>query len=118
MILPIPKKNAISSCELKIIDQTQSHDRYGRDKIIDDYVVNNVVINMGTTYTGTNNNRELIANGLIIIYANWSNPIHKLTKDNLGSKAVIDGKEYTVTNIQQYNQPYSDDLYSYELELI
>ena len=47
-----------------------------------------------------------------------SDPLPKLDRDSVGSKLIFEGKEYTITNIVDNREPYSNDVYSYELEVL
>lgn len=118
MKLPIPYQMAVSTVHLKLTDQSAKKDRYGRVIPAWEGDIANCVVNMQTTYSGTNNDRQLVSNGLVIIYAGFSDPVPSLTKENLGSKLTYQGLDYTVTNLNQFDQPGTEDLYCYELEVI
>lgn len=118
MKLPIPYQMAVSTIHLKLTDQSAKKDRYGRTIPAWEGDIINCVVNMQTTYSGTNNDRQIVANGLILLYAGCSNPIPNLTKENLESKLTYKGQEYTVTSINRFEQPGTEDLYCYELEVI
>ena len=108
---------ANDTIRLTIVDQ-QELDRYGKPKAVFDSEIKNCVVNMQTVYSGTNSNRQLVANGLIILYKGCSTPLPVLDKDKLGSKVTYRDKTYTVTSIDEYDQPGTDELYSYELQVI
>lgn len=118
MKLPIPYQMAVSTVHLKLTDQSAEKDRYGRTIPAWEGDIANCVVNLQTTYSGTNNDRQLVSNGLIIIYAGFSDPVPALTKENLGSKLTYQGLDYTVTNLNRFDQPGTEDLYCYELEVI
>lgn len=118
MKLPIPYQMAVSTVHLKLTDQSAKKDRYGRIVPAWEGDITNCVVNMQTTYSGTNNDRQIVANGLIVMYAGYSDPVPALTKENLESKLTYQGQEYTVTNINRFDQPGTEDLYCYELEVI
>lgn len=60
--------------------------------------------------------RVLVANMTIFIYPD----ITPVTLDDsyVDAVAVIDGQEYKVTNINQFSQPFSKDVFSYEVEVV
>lgn len=118
MKLPIPYQMAVSTVHLKLTDQSAKNDRYGRKVATWEGDIANCVVNMQTTYSGTNNDRQIVANGLVMIYAGFSNPVPTLTKENLESKLTYQGQEYTVKSINRFDQPGTEDLYCYELEVI
>lgn len=118
MKLPIPYQMAVSTVHLKLTDQSAKKDRYGRTIPAWEGDIVNCVVNMQTTYSGTNNDRQIVANGLIVMYAGFSDPVPELTKENLESKMTYKGQEYTVTSINRFDQPSTEDLYCYELEVI
>lgn len=118
MRLPIPYQMAVSTVHLMLTDQSAKKDRYGRIVPAWEGDISKCVVNMQTTYSGTNNNRQLVSNGLVIIYAGFSDPVPSLTKENLESKLTYQGKVYTVTSINRFDQPGTEDLYCYELEVI
>lgn len=115
--MQVPFQMANDTIKLTIVDQ-QELDRYGKPKVVFDSEIKNCVVNMQTVYSGTNSNRQLVANGLIILYKGCSTPLPVLDKDKLGSKVTYRDKTYTVTSIDEYDQPGSDELYSYELQVI
>lgn len=118
MRLPIPYQMAVSTVHLKLTDQSAKKDRYGRTITAWEGNIINCVVNMQTTYSGTNNGRQLVSNGLVIIYAGFSDPVPALTKESLESKLTYKGQEYTVKSITRFDQPGTEDLYCYELEVI
>lgn len=118
MKFPIPYLMAVSTVHLKLTDQSAKKDRYGRTITTWEGDVTNCVVNMQTTFSGTNNDRQLVSNGLVIIYSGFSDPVPTLTKENLGSKLAYQGLDYTVTRINRFDQPGTEDLYCYELEVI
>lgn len=118
MKLPIPYQMAASTVHLKLTDQSAKKDRYGRTTPAWEGDIANCVVNMQTIYSGTNNDRQIVANGLIVMYDGYSDPVPALTKENLESKLTYQGQEYTVKSITRFDQPGSEDLYCYELEVI
>lgn len=120
MRLPIPKDMAIYTVHMALIDQSRKPNRYGEADTagLFDEDIKNVLVNLSTSYTGTNSNRQLVSNGLIVLYGCWSSPIPELDKNSLGSKVTIDGHDYTMTTLNRFDEPYTHDLYSYEIEVL
>lgn len=86
--------------------------------------INNCVVHLRTLYSGSNNDRTIVANGTVMLYKNISEPFVNFSKDdvktdsNLGSQIVYEGKTYTVTNVNEDIELYSSNLYGYKLQII
>ncbi|MCV2505655.1 minor capsid protein [Melissococcus plutonius] len=80
--------------------------------------IQNVLFQPQTIYSGENNNRQIIANAVVYFFAGISKPLPKLNKEHVGSKIDFEGKEYTVKVIVDNRNPFSNNLYSYELEVL
>lgn len=117
MRLPVP----ITLCNQSVI-LTKSYqsetDMYGQAKQDTPVTISKCVVQLATQYTGSNDNRQLIANGTVFFYADITSPMPILNKDNLGSKIEFEGNEYTVQTINELKQPFSDDLFGYKLEVL
>lgn len=92
-------------------------DKYGKQKT-EKVEVEHVLVQVQTIYSGDSNNRRITANAIVFLFAKISNPLPKLDRDNVGNKLIFEGKEYTITNIVDNREPYSNDVYSYELEVL
>lgn len=117
MLMP-PKNFCNQSIVFKRKLASNPDDVYDEPKFDQGTTINNVVVHLRTVYSGTNNDREIVANGVVMIYNTISAPFIKLSKDDLGSKVVYEGKEYTVTNINQDYDPMSTKMYQYKLEIV
>ena len=71
-----------------------------------------------TVYEGSNNNRQIVSNATVMLYSGITTPFIELTKDHLGSKVEYNGIEYTLTNISESRDPFSDELYQYKLQVV
>lgn len=81
--------------------------------------IDNVVVQAETIYSGTNNDRTVIANALVMLYAGVSTPIPKISvRDDLGNVIEYDGQEYTIKHITELKFPFSNELWGYELEVL
>lgn len=96
----------------------QSGGVYPKPTYDDPITVQSVVFQPQTIYTGTNNDRQIVANAVVFLYKNISQPIPKLSKANIGSKITFEGEEYTVQKIVDNRNPFSNELWSYELEVL
>ena len=59
-----------------------------------------------------------MANAVVFLYAGISTPLPTVTKNNVGSKLMFEGEEYTVQKIIDNREPFSNALHSYELEVL
>lgn len=71
-----------------------------------------------TIYQGTNNDRQIVANAVVFLYAGISSPLPKLTQDNLQSIITFEGHDYTLQRLVDNRHPFSNELWSYELEVL
>lgn len=92
-------------------------DKYGKQKT-EKVEVENVLVQPQTIYSGDSNNRKITANAIVFLFVKISNPLPRLDRDSVGNKLIFEGKEYTITNIVDNREPYSNDVYSYELEVL
>lgn len=80
--------------------------------------INNVRVSLRTVYTGSNNNREIVANATIVVMSTYSEPFYKFTEQNQGDKVIFNGHEYTITTINRDIEPFSKEVYQYKLGVI
>lgn len=117
MRLPIPDFTCNQSVILTKIYQSETDD-YNRPKKDKPVTINNCIVQLATQYTGTNENRQLVANGGVYLYASISQPFPSLSKDNLGSIVEYEEQNYTLKTINEYHEPLSNELYGYKLEVL
>lgn len=117
MRLPIPELMCNQSVSLIKIYQSETDD-YNRSKKDKPVTITNCIVQLATQYTGTNENRQLIANGAVYFYVAVSSPFPELTKDNLGSVIEYDDQSYTLKTINEYHEPLSNELFGYKLEVL
>ncbi|MCL8203626.1 minor capsid protein [Ligilactobacillus agilis] len=85
-------------------------DKYGKQKT-KEIEVENVLVQPQTIYSGDSNNRKITANAIVFLFAKISNPLPRLDRDSVGNKLIFEGKEYTITNIVDNRNPYSNDVF-------
>lgn len=117
MLTP-PKEYCNQSVVFKRKKAPDPNDVYDEPVFEDGVKIDHCVVHLRTVYSGTNNNREIVANGTVVLFAGISSPLISLTKDDLGSKIVYEGKEYTLTNINEDLDPLSNELYQYKLQIL
>lgn len=90
---------------------------YGDPEYGEPVTINNCRLQLQTVYTGTNDQRQLIANAVIFLYADLTKPWQTFSKDSLGSVFTYRGVDYTLVSITELMQPGTNDLYGYELQV-
>lgn len=80
--------------------------------------VNNVIVQEQTIYTGNSNSREITANAVVFLFTGVSDPMPQLSREDVGNKIKYAGKEWTIINIVVNQDPFSNGVYSYELEVL
>lgn len=93
-------------------------DIYNTKKFDNQVEIKNCVVHLRTTYSGTNNDRQITSNGTVILFYGISVPFISLSKDDLGSIFEYEGKKYTLTNINEDRDPMSNEMYQYKLQII
>ena len=115
MIPRIPKRLCNQSITLQV--PTGKKDK-SRKPVTEAITINHVIVQPQTIYSGSNNDRTVTANAIVYLFAGVSNPLPKLTPDCVGWHLTFEGREYAITNFVDNRDPYSNDVYSYELEVI
>lgn len=115
MLPRIPKRLCNQSIVLYVANGEE--DDYGKQKTID-MPVNNVLVQPQTIYSGSNNSRTITANAIVFLFAQISDPLPQITPDWIGYHLAFEGRDYTITNIVDNREPYSNKVYSYELEVL
>lgn len=93
------------------------------DPYNDDYeeirtVINNVRFDLRTIYSGSNNDRQIVANATIVVMSTYSKPFYEFTEANVGDKVSFNGHDYTITTINRDIEPFSNEVYQYRLWVI
>ncbi|MCR1902295.1 minor capsid protein [Ligilactobacillus apodemi] len=80
--------------------------------------ISNVIVQEQTIYSGNANSRVITANAVVFLFADVTDPMPKLSRENVGDKIKYAGKEWTITNIVVNQDPFGNGVYSYELEVL
>ena len=80
--------------------------------------INNVRFDLRTIYSGSNNDRQIVANATVILMSPYSTPWIELNDSYVGSKISFNDKEYTITTINRDMEPFSRKVYQYKLGVI
>ena len=80
--------------------------------------INNVRFDLRTVYSGSNNDRQIVANATVIFMSPYTDPWIELDDSYLGSKIGFNDKEYTITTINRDMEPFSRKVYQYKLGVI
>lgn len=115
MLPRIPKKMCNQSIVLHV--ENGEEDDYGKKKKTD-MPVNHVLVQPQTIYSGSNNSRTITANAIVFLFAQITEPMPKITPEWIGTHLTFEGRNYTITNIVDNREPYSNEVYSYELEVL
>lgn len=115
MIPRIPKRLCNQSIALLV--PTVKMDKF-RKPVTDKITIDHVIVQPQTIYSGSNNDRTVTANAIVYLFAGVSDPLPKITPDCVGWHLTFEGRNYAITNFVDNRDPYSNDVYSYELEVI
>lgn len=72
-------------------------------------------IDRGSQYTFSTNGKQLLYNAVIFCYTGLTEPIFDFKAQSL---VIYDGIEHTITKVDRVTEAYTDDTYSYELEVV
>lgn len=92
-------------------------DDYGQQKTTVKQV-DHVIVQPQTIYSGSNNSRTITANAIVFLFGQISEPMPQITPDWVGYHLKFEGRDYAITNVVDNREPYSNDVYSYELEVL
>lgn len=115
MIPQIPKEY----CNQSIIFRRKiGTDKWQKPIFDDELTIENIIFQPQTVYSGSNNNREVVANAIAFLFARVSTPFPEITKEHVGSEIIFEGTAYTLVTIVDNRNPLSNEVYSYELEVL
>ena len=93
------------------------------DPYNDDYeeirtVINNVRFDLRTIYSGSNNDRQIVANATVVFMLPYTDPWIELDDSYIGSKIIFNDKEYTITTVNRDMEPFNGNIYQYKVGVI
>lgn len=112
-----PKRMCQQTITLTLTDPTKT-DEWGQPLAGKPVTIEHCVMQPQTIYSGSNNDRTIVANAVVFLYSGISSPLPVITKDNVGSTVSFEGQDYTVVQIVDNRDPFGNDVYSYELEVL
>lgn len=115
MLPRIPKR--LCNQTITMLIPTGKLDKY-RKPVTQSQEINRVIVQPQTIYSGSNNDRTVTANAIVYLFTGVSDPLPKLTPDCVGWHLTFEGRDYAITNFVDNRDPYSNNVYSYELEVI
>ncbi|MQS44246.1 putative minor capsid protein [Companilactobacillus mishanensis] len=116
MRLPqVPKSMANQEVTLHL--KSQETDDWGKPKY-EDVKITHCVVQPQTVFSGSNNDRQIVANAIVFFYAQITTPMPTLDRDSVGSTITFDKHEYTITQIVDNRDPFGNEVWSYELEVL
>lgn len=115
LIPRIPKE--LCNQSLTINMPTGEKDKYGKQQV-GKVEIERAIVQPQTIYSGTNNNRQVTANAVVFLFAGITTPFPTLDRSCVGWHITFEGKDYAITNLVDNREPYSNEVYSYELEVM
>lgn len=97
---------------------TDPDDPYDDKKVAEKTEIQNCRFSLRTVYSGTNNDRQVVANATIVVMSTYSKPFYEFTEANEGDKVSFNGHDYTITAINRDIEPFSNEVYQYRLWVI
>lgn len=80
--------------------------------------INNVRFDLRTVYSGSNNDRQIVANATVIFMSPYSTPWTELDDSYVGSKIIFNDKEYKITTVNRDMEPFNGNIYQYKVGVI
>lgn len=80
--------------------------------------INNVRFDLRTVYSGSNNDRQIVANATVIFMSPYSTPWIELDDSYVGSKISFNDKKYTITTVNRDMEPFNGNIYQYKVGVI
>lgn len=115
MLPRIPKR--LCNQTVTLVMPSGEEDDYGQQETIEQEV-DHVIVQPQTIYSGSNNSRTITANAIVYLFAGISTPLPKITPGWVGYHLKFERRDYAITNVVDNRNPLSNDVYSYELEVL
>lgn len=103
---------------LEVDESNPENNPYGEPETVTQTEIKNVRFSLRTVYSGTNNDRQVVANATIVVMSTYSEPFYEFTEQNQGDKIVFNGHEYTIKTINRDIEPFTNQVYQYRLWVI
>lgn len=97
---------------------TDPDDPYGEKEVAEETEIQNCRFTLRTVYSGTNNDRQVVANASIVLMSTYTTPFIDFDDSYQGSKIIFNNREYTITTINRDTEPFSRKVYQYKLGVI
>jgi hypothetical protein len=111
----IPKPPIETLVDEMVYEQIIEKDDYQRPIYAAPVTIINVRIDRTTKYSYTSGGRDILYNAVIFCYAGMTTPLQDFIPE---SRVTFDGQEHIITNVLKNHEPYSDAIYSIELEVV
>ena len=111
-------QDTITLKHLEVDKSNPENNPYGEPKTVSKTEIKNVRFSLRTVYSGTNNDRQVVANATIVVMPTYSKPFYEFTEANVGDKVSFNGHDYTITTINRDIEPFSNEVYQYRLWVI
>lgn len=114
-MLRIPKRLCNQVITLQV--PSGEEDEYGRQTTTTQEITH-CLVQPQTIYSGSSNERTVTANAIVFLFAGITDPLPTITPDSVGWHLTFEGRNYTITNVVDNRNPYDNEVYSYELEVL
>ena len=81
-------------------------------------VIGHARIDRGTVYSGTNNDRQIVAKAVIYIRCTGNSDMPLLDDSWLQGQAEFDNRKYTITTVNVLKDTDTPEIWGYELEVL
>ena len=115
MIPLMPKQYCNQSITLRLLE---GKDKWQKPIFSEPIIIKHMIFQPQTVYSGSNNNRQVVANAIAFLFGCVSDPMPVINKKHVGSEIDFEGETYTITTIIDNRNPYSNEVCSYELEVL
>lgn len=97
---------------------TNTDDPYGEKVVAETTQINNCRFTLRTVYSGTNNDRQVVANASIVMMSTYTTPFVDFDDSYQGAIISFNNRKYTITTINRDIEPFSRKVYQYKLGVI
>lgn len=90
-------------------------DRFKQPNYDEPLTVSKVRVDESSVFSRDGDQKRILANAVIFVYNGYSEPFVEFKEQ---SKIVFNGKDYLLSKVIPIAEPYSDKLFSVELEVV